>query len=76
MECPMTPKCAFFNDQMQNMPSVALNLKTNYCNGDYANCARYKVKQATGVAHPTLWPNEVEKVDGIISELKNAQPKI
>jgi hypothetical protein len=71
MECPMVPKCAFFNDRMANMPETAAALKNTYCQKDYENCARYLVKQATGVAHETLWPNEKDKVDEIIAEIKS-----
>lgn len=70
MPCPMISGCAFFNDRMANMPSIANSFKKQYCNGDYQKCARYIVKQATGVAHPTLMPNKSEGLDAIIADVK------
>ncbi|MBN2657217.1 MAG: methyl-accepting chemotaxis protein [Spirochaetales bacterium] len=71
-ECPMIGGCAFFNDKMGNMPAAANMFKQNYCRGNFADCARYIVKQATGVAHPTLMPNQGEDVGKIIQELSGS----
>lgn len=70
MACPIFENCSFFNDQMANMPSMADHWKNYYCNDRYEECARYKVKQATGKSHPTLMPNEDDKVDSAIEELQ------
>lgn len=69
MSCPVLEKCAFFNDKMANMPAMAEFLKKQYCNGEYESCARYKVKQETGKSHPSLMPNENEKVDEATREM-------
>lgn len=71
-ECPMVGGCAFFNDRMENMPTAAEQFKTNYCRGNYTSCARYKVKQATGVAHETLMPNQEYSVEEIIKEINGS----
>jgi hypothetical protein len=70
MNCPLFQKCIFFNDNMVNMPNTAEQLKVAFCKDDYENCAIYQVKQATGVAHETLWPNEIGKVEEIIRSIK------
>jgi methyl-accepting chemotaxis protein len=75
-ECPMIGGCAFFNDKMGNMPAAANMFKLNYCKGDFKDCARYIVKQATGVAHPTLMPNQEEDVDKIIKEISGSEPVV
>ena len=71
--CPMIGGCAFFNNKMLNMPSSANMFKNTYCHGDYEECARYRVKQATGVAHETLMPNQDNDVDRLIREINNTK---
>jgi hypothetical protein len=71
-QCPMVEKCIFFNDKMADMPETAGELKCQYCQTDhYKDCARYKVKQATGVSPETLWPIQDELVDNIINEINS-----
>ena len=68
----MLEKCIFFNDKMSDMPKTANELKCQYCQTDhYLDCARYKVKQATGISHETLWPIQNEQVDDIIKEIQS-----
>ena len=62
MECEKLSKCAFFNDQLTNMPAVAGLLKQTYCLGDKSECARYQVSMA-GVPVPSdLFPNDVGRL--------------
>ncbi len=42
-DCICLPKCLFFNDKMENMPSMAQMYKAKYCIGDKSKCARYMV---------------------------------
>jgi len=57
---------------MGAMPSMANIFKKKFCNNDdnFENCARYIVKQATGVAHPSLMPNQNENLDAVIADVK------
>ena len=72
-DCPMVGGCAFFNNRMTNMPSAAKMFKNTYCQGNYETCARYRVKQATGVAHETLMPNQSDDVNRLIREINNSK---
>jgi len=68
-DCECLATCIFFNDKMANMPGTADLYKARYCKKDNANCARYMVFKAVGKTKvPTdLFPNDVEKVKGIIA---------
>ncbi len=68
-DCECLEKCPFFHDKMENMPSMAGMLKQRYCQGEWGLCARHRVFCALGrSAVPTdLFPNQVERVDEIIS---------
>ena len=43
-ECDRLSTCIFFNDRMENMPTVAALLKMQYCQGDFQACARFRVE--------------------------------
>ena len=47
-ECDRLPTCIFFNDRMENMPTVAALLKKQYCLGDFQTCARFRVAAKLG----------------------------
>jgi hypothetical protein len=67
-KCELIETCIFFNDQMANMPSTAAVYKANYCEKDFAACARHKIVQALGRGTvPTdLFPNQTERAEQII----------
>jgi hypothetical protein len=48
MDCDRLPTCIFFNDQMEQMPAVAELLKSQFCRGEFADCARFQVAARLG----------------------------
>jgi len=58
MECEKLIKCAFFNNQLANMPAVSGLLKQTYCLGEKSQCARYLVSSAGLPVPPDLFPND------------------
>ena len=48
MDCDRLSTCIFFNDQMEQMPTVAELLKKEFCRGAFAECARFQVAAALG----------------------------
>jgi len=62
-DCEMIAKCIFFNDKMANKPGTANLLKSKYCKGDYADCARYKVCKKLGRERVPgdLFPNQADR---------------
>jgi hypothetical protein len=53
--CERLATCEFFNTLA--LPAVAETLKSYYCRGDYAACARYQLAQAGETIPVDLWPN-------------------
>jgi len=39
-KCDLFDKCTFFEDYYDDMPVTAIFYKTQYCDQDFANCAR------------------------------------
>ncbi len=68
-DCPNVPKCIFFNDKMANKPATANLMKKNYCQGDYAACARHMVCIALGGSQvpADLFPNMVDRAKAILA---------
>ncbi len=66
--CERMPSCPFFNEFMLDMPATTDYLKTFYCRGDYAKCARYMVFKALGIEKVpfTLFPYENDKAMKLI----------
>jgi hypothetical protein len=66
--CERVQSCPFFNGVMLEMPATAEYLKTIYCRGDYAKCARYMVIKALGAEKVplTLFPDESDKATRLI----------
>ncbi len=62
-DCEMIAKCIFFNDKMANKPGTANLLKSKYCKGAFAECARYQVCKALGreKVPGDLFPNQADK---------------
>ena len=67
-DCPMTPKCIFFNDKMASVPATAEMLKKRYCRDDFVHCARYLVRQALGPegVPSDLTPSQAARVKSIV----------
>ena len=67
-ECEKLHKCAFFNDQLTNMPAVSGLLKQMYCLGDKSQCARYEVSCA-GVQVPAdLFPDDTMRAQKLLRQ--------
>lgn len=66
-ECERLIKCPFFTSQMATMPGVAELLKSEFCYGEKALCARYQVAAAGMVVPLDLLPNDTERVREILS---------
>jgi len=68
-DCEILATCIFFNDKMNNMPTVAGMYKKKYCRTDNSTCARYIVMKKLGreKVPPDLFPNMLERAQKIIS---------
>ncbi len=67
-ECEKTPKCQFFGDKMENMPTTAEAMKTAFCMNGKESCARY-VLSTSGRPVPTdLFPDMIDRARVIISQ--------
>ena len=68
-ECQCLSGCPFFNDKMQNMPSMAGMIKEKYCLGDNTACARYMVFKTLGreKVPPDLYPAQGDRAKQILS---------
>ena len=66
--CELIEKCIFFNDRMANMPSTAEIFKMKFCKGEFAECARHIVCDATGrdSVPADLFPNQSERARKIV----------
>lgn len=62
-DCPSVERCPFFNDRMAQRPAMAAMMKSTYCKGDNAQCARWHVaSRLGGAAVPAdLYPNELDR---------------
>ena len=68
-DCERLPTCIFFNDRMENMPSVAALLKKQYCHGDFEACARFRVAAKVGSTNVplNLFPQDSVAADRIVA---------
>jgi hypothetical protein len=70
-ECPSIPKCPFFQNKMAKMPALAEMMKSRYCLGNNAQCARWMVRQ--GVSPESvpgdLFPSDVAQAKDIIARV-------
>mgnify|MGYP003596016686 CR=1 FL=1 len=66
--CECLSTCPFFNDMIPDLPVVAEGMKSLYCQGSNAECARYMVFKALGSGKSplNLFPNETERARWII----------
>jgi len=76
-DCPLLPACQFFTGKMENMPSVSLYLKKQYCQGDNTTCARWMVFSALGreKVPGDLFPNEPKRAYEIITKGQDTEIK-
>jgi hypothetical protein len=66
--CECLEKCPFFNDKMANRPATANLMKKQFCQDDFASCARYQVFKAKGrEAVPLdLFPAQRDRVQELL----------
>jgi hypothetical protein len=71
-DCECLPRCPFFQDQMKGMPSMAEHVKSRYCRGGWAECARYQVFKALGPGRvpSDLFPIQLERVEEIVARAR------
>lgn len=69
-DCELLQGCLFFNDKMADMPSTAEIIKLKFCQGNNADCARYRVFRALGreKVPRNLFPNQMDAAQRIIRE--------
>ena len=69
-DCEFLKGWPFFNDILDDMPAVANMMKSKYCRGDNAQCARYLVRTEVGkeAVPDDLFPHEKDKAQEIIDE--------
>lgn len=68
--CEMIEKCIFFNDKMANKPGTADMMKKNYCQGNWQECARYKVCKGLGrdKVPGDLFPSQGDRAKALIGQ--------
>ena len=71
-KCPVLEKCRFFNDIVENMPSISESLKEQYCLGDNTECARFRIFTAIGKEHlpDDVFPHEMDKAEKLVRNFK------
>jgi hypothetical protein len=71
MECEKLPTCIFFNDQMDSMPAVADLLKSRYCRGAFAECARFRVTSKLGPESvpKDMYPSDAARADALLGSV-------
>ena len=74
-ECAVVHQCIFFNEVMRNMPGTGALFKHDYCRGDFASCARYRVSRALGrpMVPRDLFPNQRDRANAIIERPPNGE---
>ena len=68
-DCECLGGCPFFNDKMEDMPSMAHIFKDRYCRSDCLSCARYQVFTALGreSVPSDLFPSQVDRAQDVIA---------
>jgi hypothetical protein len=71
MGCKKLATCIFFNGQMEAMPAVAELLKSRYCRGAFADCARFRVaSELGGGGVPNdLYPSDVARAEALLASV-------
>lgn len=72
MTCERLSTCPFYNDKMDIESGLGKMYKKRYCEGDQAQCARYKIAAAIGKEFVPIdiYPNMIDRADKIIEEHK------
>jgi hypothetical protein len=69
-DCPVIKRCTFFDDQMSDMPGMAKLIQVQYCQNDFANCARFVISSELGMgAVPgAIFPGHLDKARRILAD--------
>ena len=67
-DCERLSKCPFFNQILSCLPTTAKQLIEKYCRSDKFSCARYQVASKGITPPPDLYPNEHDRLPGILRE--------
>lgn len=61
--CDLLETCYFYKNELADMPCTFKHLMNKYCNGDYAQCARFVYARANGRSNVPLemFPNDGSK---------------
>ena len=73
MTCTYLPECAFFGVRLVGFPAVAKMYQASYCNGKFAECARYVVLRYCGreAVPETLFPNDAPGAEQLLKNRKS-----
>ncbi|MBN1672546.1 MAG: hypothetical protein JXR37_16010 [Kiritimatiellae bacterium] len=68
--CEIWENCMFHNNKMPCDASLGAIYRRHYCNGDFANCARFMVFRALGrqMVPINLYPNQQDRAREIIAK--------
>ncbi len=70
-ECRIAKSCPLYHSQANNQASAVSNwLKSHYCRGNFALCARHTIHEAIGQEYvpADLFPNEQARAQQIVSQ--------
>ena len=65
--CEKQEKCPFFNDKLENMPSIAKILKQKFCMLEKEKCARYMVATSGLQVPASLFPHQPDMARFLIA---------
>lgn len=71
IECQIARSCPLYRGQKDSQTAAVSNwLKTQYCRGNFAMCARHTVHEAMGQEYipADLFPNELIRANQILSQ--------
>lgn len=71
IECQIAKSCPFYKKSANSQQAaVSQWLKSQYCRGNFAMCARHTIHEAMGLEYvpADLFPNEVMRANQIVSQ--------
>jgi len=71
-KCPVLEQCRFFNNIIEDVPSISEALKEQYCLCDHSGCARFFIFREIGKEHlpDDVFPHEMEKAEKIVRNFR------
>ena len=76
-DCECLPRCPFFHDRMERMPTMATLMKKRFCTWDNSECARFYIFKRLGPAKvpADMFPNQIERARAIVGTQAPATPR-